>query len=727
MKAASHNFKDEDHLQKLLLKVIKADQLSELVESTLGEDYDHSKIQFPQFSIDHLSRRACIDAGRRVLRSLEFLEVLTADQNVSLTKNEIMRPDIVCINAEQQCVVMFELKVSSVTGRQSLTELIAYEQELKNTLPFLAEYDVCHVLISPEWSTLMDHSVASSVTWSGRQILCLQAGLEKRKLTLKTRIPEAWKITGAAHFPELAMPCITVCLYDLDAYTAKDTVDSDDKKSKLTDELDNRIWTALSVIAREGDRIGGHGFALLWKDTSSISLTSYNITICGVSPFEFYKMSRERSTILADDGRLVAALDRFIYDSDPDGVSGALLRVAQSADTLLREVSDPRLEGWSNWATERRTLCSRGIPLLCEFWGALGDYSRDYVMNPAVRTHQRNLLLNGTGDWRDPKVGLPLIQSFTKPELFYEGEVRCSDAFRLGVLLGLDRLLRLNIQHADLPRYRARYEWNRIEMMAAIEEVRMLANAASNVERPENGFTFIDDPLADDEEEAARFVNWLTRDFFGRNVTVVRCFFVGFFSGFAFDPSRGLLDPEPSDEMIAQMAESIADCSAEILLTAQILEKEGPLPLLAENAYSEARSALGLKKTFKAVDISRLTTRQLFRAWPKVLYLSDLVVENVFHQHFPLATEGLDWNWFKQGVREAQSRGEVSFGVILLPNGQFVTGRTTPPEMGDFEMHNDDPENKVLFLDRSNGIGLMRVVSWADLENGQAFASVRDH
>ena len=44
--------------------------------------------------------------------------------------------------------------------------------------------------------------------------------------------------------------------------------------------------------------------------------------------------------------------------------------------------------------------------------------------------------------------------------------------------------------------------------------------------------------------------------------------------------------------------------------------------------------------------------------------------------------------------------------------------------MGDFELQNDDPENKVLFLDRTNGIGMMRVVSLADLENGTAYASV---
>lgn len=720
------SFRNEAHLQKLLIKAIENGDLGSAIEDVLGSDDRQSAEQFPQFSIDHLSRRACITAGRRVLKSFEYLDVLTSDQNVSLTTNEIMRPDIVCINAEQQSIVMFELKVSAATGRQALTELIAYEQELKNALPFLAEYDVCHVLVSSEWSTLMDHSVASSVTWSGRQVLCLEAGLHLGELALKTRIPEAWKITGAAHFPELGLPCVTICLYDLDAYTRPQSAEGEAEASAHSArELDTRIWTAMSIIAREGDRIGGHGFALLWEDTSSISLTSYNITICGVSPFEFYKNSRLRGTIMADDGRLVAALDRFIKDHDPDGLSESLLHTAQSADNLLREVSNPALEGWSNWATDRLSLSSRAIPLLCEFWGALGDYARAYVLNPAVRTHRRNLLRNGIGDWRDPRVGLPLIQSFTKPELFYEGEVRCSDGFRLGAMIGLDRLLRMNIQHEDHRRFRARYEWNRIEMMAAIDEVRMLANAATNVEGPKTGFTFIEDPLVNDEKEIAAFVKWLTSEFFTGNRPVAGCFFVGFFGGFAFDPTRGPFDPEPSDEMLSPVAQSLADQSSMVLMFAQALAKDDPLPERAAAAYKSARSTLKLKKRFSLDEITALPARDLFRAWPAVLSLADAVCESVFHKHSPLATGDLDWDWLKQGVREARARGEVAFGVVLLPNGQFVTGRTTPQEMGSFEMLNDDPENKVLFTDRSNGFGLLRVVAWADLENGKAFSSVK--
>lgn len=132
-----------------------------------------------------------------------------------------------------------------------------------------------------------------------------------------------------------------------------------------------------------------------------------------------------------------------------------------------------------------------------------------------------------------------------------------------------------------------------------------------------------------------------------------------------------------------------------------------------------------MKDAFQAEDLASLKTRALFQAWPTTLKLMDSLFDSVFHKHAALAVGRVDWEWLKQGVREARARGEPAVGIILNSNGQFGTGPTTPPEMKGFELANDDPENKVLFLDRTNGIGVMRVVPWADLESGKAYASAQ--
>ena len=321
--------KSEKQLQKLMEKAVLQDTLYSSIDdvANISELSDRaSDVQFPQFSIDHISRLKGLEAGSSVLKALHSLELLLADKNTSITSGEVLRPDLVCINPEQESIVVFELKKESQTGRQALTELLAYEQEIKNILPLVANYDFNFVLVSPEWSTLMDHAVSAAITWSNRKILCLKSVGTSKKLRLETYIAAAWKVTGAVHFPETAMPCVTVCLYENDAYAPKE--DPIEEEGDEDDIPDARLFTALELMAREGDRTGGHGFAILWKDHFSHSLCKYNITVCGVSPFSLFHASRQRGNILETDGHLVSKLDDYLRHHDPAGHSNSLTDIA---------------------------------------------------------------------------------------------------------------------------------------------------------------------------------------------------------------------------------------------------------------------------------------------------------------------------------------------------------------------------------------------------------------
>jgi hypothetical protein len=166
----------EEQLRKLMVRAIKSDQLSSLIRDTAQIEMlseRDSDVQFPQFDIDRLTRQYSIQAAAKVLESLQLITFLTSDSNVSIVSGEVLRPDLACINQEQQSVVLFELKKTGQTGRQALTELLAYEQEIKNILPLLSNYDFNLVLVSPEWTPLMDHAVSSAIAWSNRKILCL--------------------------------------------------------------------------------------------------------------------------------------------------------------------------------------------------------------------------------------------------------------------------------------------------------------------------------------------------------------------------------------------------------------------------------------------------------------------------------------------------------------------------------------------------------------------------
>jgi len=710
-------FSSEAELQKHIEDAVTDERFLEAVIDTANiavlAERD-TNIAFPQFSIDHLSRLKAIDAGASVLKALSFPVLLTSDQNISVTKGERLRPDLVCMNPEQESVILFELKKSSQTGREALTELLAYEQELKNLMPLLSNYDFNFVLISPEWSTLMDHAVSGAIAWSDKKILCLKPKLaDGGSLELQTYLPTAWKVTGAVHLPEEALPCVTLCLYRKDAY-AKASTEEDDKDRTEEDAIDIRIITALEVMAREGDRMGTHGFALLWKDYSNISLTDYNITICGIAPMQLYKMSRKRGNISYKDGKLVSKLDDYLAEYDPMGHSDSLIKVAKSAYALLEEVSDPKLEGFHFWHTEESALRRRAMPLMCEFWGSLGDYSRQYVMHPAVRTHRRGTF--------DPEIGIPLMRSFRQPTIFHDGNVRCSDAFSLGRLLGLDRILRKNIKANDNLNLRCLYEWNRIELMTVIDEVRMLADAAQNVKAPEKSFKFYSDPLADDEDDHERFMTWLIEEFFQNAMTHLPFFLVGYEGSYLFEQrDQGEWISDPPTDLLIQLEPDLRTAFLVVYSYYRRLHEEGGFWGELESHYEALNKAFRLPENFEIKNAKSINSKTLLDGWSVLLEASKHLIEPVFHKHAPVALANLDWVWMKQGISEMRERGELNPGVILLPNGQIVTGSTTPDIPG-FKMHVDDPDTQVIFLDQSNGIGHSRVVSWSELESGKFFA-----
>ncbi|MFT4934771.1 MAG: hypothetical protein ACI9LT_001457 [Pseudoalteromonas distincta] len=64
------------------------------------------------------------------------------------------------------------------------------------------------------------------------------------------------------------------------------------------------------------------------------------------------------------------------------------------------------------------------------------------------------------------------------------------------------------------------------------------------------------------------------------------------------------------------------------------------------------------------------------------------------------------------------ARGEVSAGVILQPNGQLMTGQTVAPELSGLMPMVADPKIQVLFRNNLSGLGVVRVVTWAELETG---------
>src|SRR5690554_5165607 len=178
----------ETEIHQILETKISSNQLCfELEEETLVKDATASLYSadfLPSFSIDYLARKKLLLSAKYVLGKLNGLDIISSDKSISMQKSEILRPDIVSYNKEENCFVVFEVKKDKHTAREALSELLAYEQEIQNHMPFSSSLDILFVIVSPEWSPLLEHAVTSAVSWSNRKILALHYDTINQKFSV---------------------------------------------------------------------------------------------------------------------------------------------------------------------------------------------------------------------------------------------------------------------------------------------------------------------------------------------------------------------------------------------------------------------------------------------------------------------------------------------------------------------------------------------------------------
>jgi len=687
-------FTDEAQMQQLVEQLLATGRFAAAIKGarkvhTLAEP---APDVLPIFAIDHVARAAMIQAASGVLRTLGDLTILTGDKNISMQKGETLRPDFVCVSEETRSVFLIELKKSSQTAREAITELVGYEHEVKNYLPFLADYDLNFILISAEWSVLLDHSASSACCWSGKKLLCLEADLVDGELVLEPRIPEAWTITGATEFPRESLTTFQI---SFDAPNADEDGDPDP-----------RLMLAMRLLAASGDRSGAHGFAMLWRDGLDATGKTFHITACGVDPVAFFNAAVARGMVVANQGHLVEGLSET-FAPLPKTPPDSLFELVRSVKPILEEVAPVTIEGLFDWDTARETYRYRGEPLHFEFWGLLGDHARRYLTNPTVRSHRASLIGNGMIDWTHPVVGLFLLQSFRGQQFLKDGELRLTEAFEIGRSISLDVALRGLISDPEaeplLPLLRPAFTWNAYETALLLEEVRLFALSVQSIGDPEEPLRFSLHPAPIPDDSMSKFVRWLENEVFRGQQLPIAAFRLGLRGGAILNAGfRDALGQSFADQRTA-LASQIAQFRQFAL---EICEEEQAARELTTE-QSERLAALQ-SSSFADDDGIRASLR-----------LIDAFLPAVAHQLNDTAPTDLDWTWLKQGVREMRALGKRP-AVVLGADGTFGTMELTDPtllKLGDV----DDLEHGVLFLNNLSGIQMLLKTTWAELEEGKHF------
>lgn len=137
-----------------------------------------SELFVPNFNLDYLARRQSIASARTVLAALSDVDLVsTASRNLAAVGPDRLFPDLVL-------------------------KLLAYEQEVRNQLPFLSEDQIVFVLVSNTYPTLLSHAVGQAILWQKRHVLALEVVEVGGALEYRVVLPLGWTSTRLPNVPE---------------------------------------------------------------------------------------------------------------------------------------------------------------------------------------------------------------------------------------------------------------------------------------------------------------------------------------------------------------------------------------------------------------------------------------------------------------------------------------------------------------------------------------------
>lgn len=700
-----------------LFDLIKSGALVEEIKGVEGIelviDAANQPNHLPTFSIDKMSRLASARAAKFVLEQLAFLEIVSFDTSISMATGEVLRPDIIAYNPESRVVVVFEVKREKGPERQAVSELAGYEHELQNLFPFLSNMEICFVVVARDWSDLLGHGVASLTTWSGKQVLALSLDYDADPRELRCQIVEAWHPTGTVDIPDEAMQCYDLVLYE----------ETEEPLVRDGSPPPAKIQTAISMIARDGDRMRSHGFLMLWRDLADFSGAKWVLTICVLDPAVFHAvMQNHAKGRISQLARYFGVIEGLSSGSMPN----AGYRVLDKAKKLLSEDYDVQIENHASWSEKMRQHRHRSEPFLFEFWGAPGDFSREFVTSETVRSSLLPFMTQSDIDWTHPLVAIPTIGYMSGRVPFVQGQVFCEDLFKAGQTLGIMRMAFMQArtltnecetESTESPDDKLRsalafVKWVLPEAVALMAELGQLyASYKSLVEPPP--------PLSNDPDKSVESVDsaveWVMNHLVGEDDIHQTIFRLGLNLGGAYEMVRSgaPLEETPSGfEDVRDEAVSICRTVTEAMLERSrekyrprrdIVTAEGYLERIA--SLSKATGDAGLMEGFQG-----LTFRRLLAALQLAVCRLDDLVPPVHHVLVPTAPLKVDVEALKNIARHVFQAGDRRPAVIVGASGDYGVGHL--PEECKMMAPLDDVETAVYFLDERVGFSTAMKMTW---------------
>ncbi len=408
------------------------DTIEKILEKYSGEEI------LPYFSVDYLLKlnyyKGCkiILDGIRNEEDDNELTVLNGEfiHNISLETEQQLYPDLLLYNKSNGKYIICELKRSKEAERQAVTELLGYELEIKNHLPLASNSEVLMILISFNYSALLQHSIESLIL-DNKPIMCLTPIIKDNEFEyFDIFFPECWTNTNYALLNEKAFQGIT--------YSISNKLNREEEEN--TENLIHISLTAVEYVRGNCEKYKQHGFSMIWVSNNPSQVCVF-ITIFLMNPYYIFCNSSNRTK----KSPVVENINKYMNDYQLDAVNYGSAEFAFSdAYQYLKNDVDVMEECNVDLYSFRRDMIYKGNAIKCDCWGEFGEAIRFAFLNKNVKAITNPRYVN----FNEPILFFKLFDLITENYLFASGFDKLYDYFKFGVKIGC--LSNLCLNYSDL-------------------------------------------------------------------------------------------------------------------------------------------------------------------------------------------------------------------------------------------------------------------------------------
>ncbi len=669
-----------------------------------------SRSFIPDFNLDYLMRRLSIRSAARVLAALDQVDLIsTARRNISADRTERLFPDLVLVSRATGHVLVVEIKRDDQTTREAMTELFAYEQEIRNQLPYLPGDQIMFVLVASSFPTLLSHAVGQAILWQRKQVLALQVVDRGESLLLRVVLPVGWSATRLSHVPAR-------CFQTADLIVTP-------SKGQEADGAEGLILDVTHLIAREGERLGAHGFVLVSAESTPEG--GGHRDICTVGVISATAMLQEM-VARADQPPHVTEIMEYAskYMSMPTSTYDLIAQLTQTAIEILTKRGRCDVRYREDLAVRRGDTSADSVfyrynPYAMLFWGLPHTYRDTLVHHEALL--EMFPFLKRRPNPQDATIGIFVLDYLTRNLEFQDGEFGYQQLWRFGRMLGRCRTILAAYSTAGGSQSddsAASLRWLGHDLLAAMCEVAFRVRGARGLPDPP--------PLkwgqhtADMLRDLDVWVSWFRGSFLANHEDHRRSFDEGLALHPLFDEKLGAsLLPKERAMMTARAGEAVTRAHGFALgaLADNVLE---------ERHKRRIRQILQEAKLPTTEPSDAQTSAELegwIKALPSLLAVYDEVLPSVVHELEPIDPSGIDWGWVRQEVEAAREGGGKAIGILVQPGGQVEIcdfGEISQP----LPLIRDFATEILLAIEHSGHILSVMRTTWDELINGSALRRV---